>query len=245
MKIGIISDIHSNLAALEAVFAQLKDVDVIWSLGDLVGYAAQPNETINLMKSLTVPYVHIAGNHDLGAVSLISRQDFNNEGKIALHYTEEVLTRENRAYLTSLPSTCQPRKEILLVHGSPRDPVWEYLLTVDQASSCFNFFNQSICFFGHTHIPIIYVLAGNQAKKVAPKPGEVYTLNIAAERYLINPGSVGQPRDSIPEASFCIFDLENLTISWHRVSYDIKKTQAAIKQAGLPAMLANRLNYGL
>lgn len=245
VKIGIISDIHSNLAAFEAVLKQLADVKVIWSLGDVVGYTAEANETINQLKNLKIPYVHIAGNHDLGAVNLISRDDFNVEGKIALDFTERLLTRENRLYLLSLPQTCQPRKEILLVHASPRDPVWEYLLTTDQAAGCFQFFHHSLCFFGHTHVPVMYTYEQGQVKKISPKVGEVYHLNLAQQRYLINPGSVGQPRDSNPQASYCVFNLEKLTVTWRRVSYDIKKTQTAIKQAGLPLLLANRLSYGL
>lgn len=249
LKIGVISDIHSNLAALETVLVALQHskVEVIWSLGDLVGYAAQVNETIKLLRSLKIPYVHIAGNHDLGAVNLISHQDFNPDGRAALSYTEKVITRENHHFLTSLPKTFQPRSEVLLVHGCPRDPIWEYLLTIEQAESCFHYFNQSICFFGHTHQPVLYSLslASKQVKKVVPQTGTIYSLNLAEERYLINPGSVGQPRDGNPEASYCLFDLKSLTLSWQRVSYDIKKTQAAIKQAGLPLMLATRLSFGL
>ena len=249
LKIGVISDIHSNLAALEAVLNALNSakVDVTWSLGDLVGYAAQVNETIKLLRSLKILYVHVAGNHDLGAVSLISRQDFNPDGQVALNYTEKVLNRENHQFLTSLPKTFQPLPEVLLVHGCPRDPIWEYLLTIEQAESCFHYFNQNICFFGHTHLPVMYSLnlAHKQVKKVVPQAGVSYSLNIAAERYLINPGSVGQPRDGNPQASYCLFDLKSLTVSWQRVSYDIKRTQAAIKQAGLPLMLASRLTFGL
>lgn len=249
LKIGVISDVHSNLAAFEAVLNGLSKAraEVIWSLGDLVGYAAQVNESIQLLKSLKMPYVHIAGNHDLGAVGLISRQDFNSDGQAALNYTEKVLTRENHRFLSSLPKTFQPRPEVLLVHGCPRDPIWEYLLTIEQAESCFHYFNQSICFFGHTHLPVIYSLslASKQVKKVIPQTGTSYSLNLAEERYLINPGSVGQPRDGNPEASYCLFDLKSLTVTWQRASYDIKRTQAAIKQAGLPLMLATRLSFGL
>ncbi|MGB9797785.1 MAG: metallophosphoesterase family protein [bacterium] len=243
MRYGIISDIHSNLPALEVVITYLKnEVDAFLCLGDIVGYGAQPNECCDIIRELRP--ICVAGNHDWGAVEKISLHHFNPYAEEALIWTRENLKGENRDFLASLPKI-EENSLFTLVHGSLRDPIEEYLLSTPQARDSFSLLTNRILFFGHTHIPTLFLQKEGQISvSVRVLSGGERIKIKEGFRYLINPGSVGQPRDNIPLASFAIYDSERSEVEIRRLEYKIEEAQRRIISAGLPLILAERLSFG-
>ena len=243
MRIAVISDIHANLHALDAVLAQLDDAqpDEIWNLGDTVGYGPRPNECCAAAQQRAV--ISLVGNHDLAALGSdnVAVEDFNPEAAAAAAWTSQALTPESRAFLEALGPTAS-REGAELYHGSPRDPVWEYVLTVEAAQAALNVTEAPIVLVGHSHVPLALQAEGDGVHGGLARAGT--ELDLSAGRWLINPGSVGQPRDGDPRAAYCLLDLEEGSASFKRVPYPIEATQAEMKEHGLPAALAERLSYG-
>ena len=241
MRFGVISDIHGNLEALEAVLVFLKKerIDEVFCLGDTVGYGANPNECIDLLKATTDR--NIAGNHDWAAVGLTDISRFNRFARAAITWTAQVLTEASKEFLRGLPLTLV-KGEFLFVHGTPSSPAsWGYLFDTGDARREFSAFSEKVCFIGHSHTPLIF----------AQRPGGfVYKLDFldhCLEReyqYIINVGSVGQPRDLHPDAAFGICDTVKQRFTLTRVPYDIKTAQEKILKAGLPPILAERIEVG-
>lgn len=241
MRILIISDIHANLTALDAVLASAGDVDGIWCLGDLVGYGPDPNECISRLHDRN-NFSCIMGNHDAAAMELIDTQSFNLEARRAIEITQHALSDASRAYLSSLPEKLT-FGQVTLSHGSPRHPVWEYLLDAHTALINFDYFKTDFCFVGHTHLPVQYSLhdGWDSVRLSVPRPEQVISLG---PRAILNPGSVGQPRDRNPRASFAIFDPDRNTWTNHRVVYDISSVQERMETLGMPARHIQRLAAG-
>lgn len=243
MRIAIIADIHANFVALETVLEHAGSYDALWCLGDTVGYGPQPNECVARVQSADVVLV---GNHDLGCLGTIPLTNFNREARIANEWNGKQLSQEHRAWLHHLKAMQQVNEQVTVAHGSPRDPVWEYLLDTESASLSFDCFDTQLCFVGHTHQPLIFTadVTGRQCK--ASIPTERTPLQLEADRrYIINPGSVGQPRDGDSRAAYAIYDTEKATVTFRRTAYNIKRTQTMMLQHGLPEILAARLSFGL
>ncbi|HUS14350.1 MAG TPA: metallophosphoesterase family protein [Chloroflexia bacterium] len=246
MRIGIISDIHANLVAFETVLAALRDAGAterIWCIGDMVGYGPHPNECLDLLRSHD--HICVPGNHDYGLLGKTDIQNFNGDARFALEWTAGVLTADNRAYLDALPLRWLPDPErFTVVHASPRDPIWEYLLDTGAAGECFPYFDTPYCLVGHTHVPVVFrqTQTDGPVKLAQPEPGEQVQLGQA--RLIMNPGSVGQPRDGNPQAAFAILDQEAGTLEFRRLDYAIATTQAAMRALNFPKRLISRLDYG-
>jgi len=241
MKTLLISDIHANLTALEAVLADAGSFDAAWCLGDLVGYGPDPNECVERVAAL--PNLQcVMGNHDAAALRRIEIDAFNPEARAALLWTQQRLSPANIAFLSQLPEMITV-DQITLAHGSPRQPIWEYLLDTRTATVNFDYFDTLYCFVGHTHLPVIYYLPDDQrmAHLIVPENTTQVTL---APRAIINPGSVGQPRDRDPRAAYALLDMDDYTWAWHRVAYDIARVQERMRQAELPERHIVRLSAG-
>jgi len=240
-QIAVISDIHGNVQALRAVLQSIEErgIPTIICLGDVVGYGANPNECIDLLKERDIPT--IAGNHDHAAVGMVDITFFNEIAKKAVHWTREVLTEENAAWLKERPYTHELAPDYFFVHASPVDPpAWSYVLTFGEARNCFDAFGNPFCFIGHSHQPAIVEKSGRDLS--CP---EGYSVAVKEKcRYLVNVGSVGQPRDRNPAACYVHADLETNQIHFVRVPYDIQSAQEAILTNKLPEELAERLGYG-
>ncbi len=245
MRCLVLSDIHSNLEALEAVVRDAGPVDQVWCLGDVVGYGPEPNACVQLLRSLSARA--IAGNHDWATLGKLDLQDFNPDARDANLWNRKQLTPENLAYLDALPEMLE-EPPFTLAHGSPRHPIWEYIIYNSTARANFDFFDTPYCFVGHTHTPIIFRLGQTDdgtstvCEQIAPTPGEPFQLG--PQRTILNPGSVGQPRDGDPRASYVVLDREALTAEYRRVEYPIEKTQAKMMEHDLPMRLVLRLKYG-
>lgn len=240
MLLAILSDIHANLEALETVLGDLdrRKPDATVCLGDFVGYGASPNPCVEL----TRPRIEAAviGNHDHAAIGLTSLEGFNHEAARAARWTAEQLNPETLAYLEQLPMQVDWRGT-RLVHASPLEPEqWHYVLSPAEAEFEMTGYAQSICFIGHSHYPGTFVSQGERTvytrqSRIAIEPGR---------RYLVNVGSVGQPRDGDPRAAYLLWDDEGASLEHVRLDYDIEASGARIRQAGLPAFLAERLRWG-
>jgi diadenosine tetraphosphatase ApaH/serine/threonine PP2A family protein phosphatase len=245
MRILVLSDIHSNLEALQSVLADAGPIDEIWCLGDVVGYGPDPNACVELLRSRA--HVCIAGNHDWATLGKLDLRDFNPDAREANLWNRKQLTPENLAYLDALPETVV-RGAFTLTHGSPRHPIWEYIIYASTAEVNFQHFNTPYCFAGHTHTPVIFRLHGGpnetETKTEALPPALNEGMALRGERLIINPGSVGQPRDGDPRASYALLDDEAMTIEHRRVAYPLEKTQAKMMERGLPLRLVLRLAYG-
>ncbi|MGQ0608328.1 MAG: metallophosphoesterase family protein [Chloroflexota bacterium] len=242
MRIAVLSDVHANLPALEAVRADLADVDQVWVLGDIVGYGPQPNEVIATLQEMGARSV--LGNHDGAAIGTVDVAYFNPDARKAIEWTAGVIDGNARAYLATLPEVRRDG-ELTAVHGSPRDPIWEYITSSEIAAVNFNSFETHLCLFGHTHLPVAYRLVDGAVEAVPGLPGDVVALD--GGRALLNPGSVGQPRDGLPDAAYAVLDVTagaTGTIAFHRVRYEVDQTQRLMREVGLPARLAERLSYG-
>lgn len=249
MKVGILSDIHGNYPALQRILEFLnKKVDELWCLGDVVGYGPFPEECVESSSSFSLL---IGGNHDFGVAGKVDLSDFSYEAAIACAWTRKVISLKARDFLSSLESSASPREDILLVHGSPRDPIWEYIFADFIAQENFLFLKEDrpevkVVFCGHTHVPFIFELEeeSDSLNFINFLEGEKILLR-KNSLYLINSGSVGQPRDRDKRASFLIFDLDELAVTLHRLSYPIEITQRKMEKEGLPPSLIYRLSYGI
>lgn len=246
MKIVIISDIHSNYDALLEFENRLKNIkfDEIWCLGDVVGYNAEPNECIEWVKKNS-KYI-LMGNHDYAILNREEKFLFNEYARRAIEWTEKKLSFENKIFLGTFKISLKVN-EIFLVHSSPSSPLkWEYITGVEEALYNFNFFEEKICFLGHTHIPIIFELKDEKLNVIYPECKEekfLYVLDKDA-KYIINPGSIGQPRDGDPRLSFCVFDRKNYTIEFFRFEYNVEEAARKIFETDLPHFLGERLFVG-
>ena len=241
MRILVFSDIHGNLTALEAALAEAGEIDAAWCLGDLVGYGPNPNECIARIRGL--PDLQcIIGNHDAAALDLIDSDTFNPEARAAILWTRKVLTDSSWNFLNNLPEKLE-LDGVTLAHGSPRHPVWEYLLDTRTATLNFDFFTTPLCFVGHTHLPVVYTMHTDNhlAHLNIPEPNQKLVL---PTRAIVNPGSVGQPRDRDPRAAFAIFEPETNTWDYRGVAYDIGEVQARMQGLGLPERHIHRLAAG-
>jgi diadenosine tetraphosphatase ApaH/serine/threonine PP2A family protein phosphatase len=241
MRCLVLSDIHSNLEAFETVLDHAGAVDQIWCLGDVVGYGPDPNGCVELLRSR--PHRCIAGNHDWATLGKLDLQDFNPDAREANLWNRKQLTPGNLAYLEGLPESLV-EGQFTLIHGSPRHPIWEYIIYASTAETNFEHFETPYCLVGHTHSPVVFRASedGRRVKEIQPPLGE--PLALGPERLILNPGSVGQPRDGDPRASYAILDDEAMTIEYHRVSYPVEETQHKMIEHGLPARLVLRLGYG-
>ncbi|MEO6095350.1 MAG: metallophosphoesterase family protein [Fibrobacteria bacterium] len=242
MKYGIYSDIHGNLEALQRVLESMKHLGVEKRvcLGDIVGYGPFPNECVELVAQNSD--ITILGNHDSVAIGRESAEGWNNyNAQMAIEWTSKVLTPASVEFFSKLPYMVS-EAPLLFVHASPWSPAdWKYVSSLDDAVDAFSFFTEKICFIGHTHWPIIVIMDGEQSFKVSESLSYKLAPN---QRILVNDGSVGQPRDRNPLASWCLCDTETMNVEIIRVAYDIGKTQEAMKKNGFADFLVNRLSEG-
>jgi predicted phosphodiesterase len=240
MRVAVISDVHANYHALEAVLQEIdaEGVDSIWCLGDTVGYGPRPNECCDAVRSRSAH--SLVGNHDLVVLGKLSIDDFNGDAGEAAIWTSEALTPESRAFLGEL----RPSGDVAgvdLFHASARDPVWEYVLTEEAARGTFELSGAPLVLVGHSHVALALSEQGDRVTGgVAPAGSEVEL----AGRWLLNPGSVGQPRDGDPRAAWLLLDFDRRFAAYRRVPYSIERTQAEMRALGLPEPLAARLERG-
>jgi predicted phosphodiesterase len=246
MRYLVVSDIHANVHALEAVLAAAPrvDWDALVVLGDLVGYGADPNAVVERIRALE-PMAIVRGNHDKVACGLASGDDFNTIARIAASWTQRALTADNLAYLRALPvGPLFVGDALEICHGTPQDED-EYVFDPDDALDALESSGRPVCFFGHTHLPMIYTRSADAFDMKAISGSAVFETDLARDlRYLVNPGSVGQPRDGDPRAAFALFDADRLRVDVRRVPYPLAPAQEAILAAGLPRHLATRLAVG-
>ncbi len=241
-KILLVSDIHSNLSALNTVVedAQVNGAfDAVWSMGDAIGYGPRPNECIERLIELNA--VSVVGNHELAAVGQISTDDFNPYARAAAEWTASVLSAKSRRFIDQL-ERYRTKGRFTLVHGSPRNPVWEYIIDHRVALSNLSSLETPVCLHGHTHLPAAIGFIDGLAAEGNSMPGAPTSL--AAGQWFMNPGSVGQPRDGDPRAAYALLDTDSLTVEFFRVEYDIEKTQREMEAAALPDVLIRRLSIG-
>jgi predicted phosphodiesterase len=250
MRILVVSDIHANLPALDACTAIFPDHDVVWNLGDVVGYGANPNEVI--ARSQELGSVFVRGNHDKACSGISDLADFNSIAALAAYWTQQTLTPEHLEWLRGLPQgpiKPEPELDLVCVHGSPLDED-EYVINVHDAAEPLVHTAASCTFFGHTHLQGGFANHVSEVVDLRPEyfwPNKVEKSELQLQdgvTYMINPGSVGQPRDGDPRAAFLLYDTENATIVFYRVPYNISAAQKKILEAGLPARLGSRLAEG-
>jgi len=244
MRAAIIADIHANLAAFTSVLDDIEcrgGVDEVWCLGDIVGYGPDPHQCIELLRRQD--HVSVAGNHDWAATSKISTSDFNSEAAAACRWTERQLTSEDIDYLDNLPLVVE-RGDFTLVHGSPREPIWEYILSAECAKENLAYFKSQFCLVGHSHVPFVfeYNEAGVYSLNEFPADSSIV---LGRRRLIVNPGGLGQPRDGDPRASYAIYDSDADSVIHYRIPYDIGATQARMMEHGLPSRLVFRLYHGM
>jgi predicted phosphodiesterase len=243
MRYLVISDIHANQPAFSSVLSDAGSFDFVWCLGDVVGYGPNPNECIEQLREL--PHFSLAGNHDWAALGKLDLTSFNSDARTASLWTQSELTTASRLYLESL-ATNDVKGDFTLAHASPRQPVWEYVLDPLIARRNFAYFDTPYCLVGHTHIPVLFVQEDDHQSGcrtlVPPFPGPI-SLETGG-RFILNPGSVGQPRDGNPFASYAILDTERMTWEHHRVPYPIEITQERMRARNLPPRLIERLEFG-
>ncbi len=242
MRVLIISDIHANMTALEAVLADAGTVDETWCLGDVVGYGPDPNAVVDRLRSLP-KLTCLLGNHDVAVLGQMNFAVFNSDAKRSLYWQQKAISDESLNYLRSLPQDVVETEKSTLAHGSPRDPVWEYVLNTLTARLNFDVFETPYCFVGHSHIQCYFQmdLQRDRVSLELPPPNQVVNLT---PRAILNPGSVGQPRDRDPRSAYAFFDPEAETWEPRRVAYDFQAVQKRIRDAGLPDKHAARLAEG-
>jgi predicted phosphodiesterase len=242
VKIAVLSDVHGNLPAFRAVMEDIRKegVDQIWCLGDLVGYGAQPDECVALAAETCD--LCLIGNHDLVVIDKIDIADFSMNAAVAANWTREHIGKEAVDYLSRLEPQDTSRP-VGLYHASPRDPVWEYVLSTMLADACINVMEPRVGAVGHSHVALYFARFDNRPTQGEAAPDGT-ELDLSGGRWLINPGGVGQPRDGDPRAAWLVLDLANWRARWRRVQYDIDEAAKAIHAAGLPAALGDRLYHG-
>ena len=240
MRVAVFSDIHANLVALDAVLEAVGSVDAVWHLGDVVGYGPEPDEVVARLAAIGA--IGVAGNHDRAALGGPEIEWFNPDARRAMEWTRARIAEPTRRWLGALPVT-RVEGGITLVHGSPRDPVWEYVTSVPVARANLAVLETPIGLHGHTHLPMAWADRDGRIEAIAPGPGSSFRLD--GRPALLNPGSVGQPRDGDPRASWLEIDTDGGLATWHRVGYDVVAVRAAIHDVGLPAWLGERLLVGL
>jgi predicted phosphodiesterase len=245
MRVAVLSDIHANLRALDAVLAKAGRVDAIWHLGDVVGYGPDPDAVVDRLRERGA--LGVRGNHDLAATGDEVIREFNQDARAAMDWTCRVIGRETRDWLAGLPERLT-LDGFSLVHGSQRDPTWEYILSASIAAENLALTTTEWGLFGHTHLPWAWLgregvePARGRLESVEPRPGDM--VRLAGRRALLNPGSVGQPRDGNPDASALVLDTDRAEAGWIRARYDVAATQRAMHAAGLPARGIARLAQG-
>jgi len=242
MRVLVISDIHANYTALETVLKDAGPVDENWCLGDLVGYGPDPNAVIEQVRELT-HLTCIMGNHDMAIIGKMAFESFNGDAHRSLVWTEKVLTADNMNFLRSLPQSTKVRGEVTLAHGSPRDPLWEYVLNTLTARLNFDHFDTPFCFIGHSHIQCMFRLDEENDRVTLESVKVNHPITLTA-RMMVNPGSVGQPRDRDPRAAYAIYDTETRQWESRRVEYNVSEVQQRLREAGLPEKHAVRLAEG-
>jgi diadenosine tetraphosphatase ApaH/serine/threonine PP2A family protein phosphatase len=245
LRVAVISDIHSNRHALEAVLAAVDEagVEQVWCLGDMVGYGADPDACTALVRERCSTC--LVGNHDLAVLGALDIKTFSEAASAAVEWTRENVSEETLDFLGGLdPAASQGG--IGLFHASPRDPVWEYVLSTDQAESGLEAQQERVGLMGHSHIALFFVrpLDARPGHTEGAQADDGVEIELAEGEWLLNPGSVGQPRDGDPRAAWLELDTEAWTAIWHRVPYDLEAAAAAIRAAGLPPSLAERLEVG-
>ena len=240
MRVVVLSDVHGNLPALEAVLESAEDdeAEELWCLGDLVGYNADPEACTTIVVKLAD--ICLAGNHDLVVNGSVDIGVFAHDAAVAAKWSQQVLSERALEQLRTL-SPSGERNDVELYHASPRDPVWEYVIDPRTAQSCLELVRHDLTLIGHSHVPLAYRQGEHTASGGYSEPG---TLDLAGGRWLLNPGSVGQPRDGDPRAAYMVLDTTAGTATWKRIEYDIERAQQAIVEAGLPGSLAWRLGEG-
>jgi len=246
VRIAAISDIHANLPALESVFGAIDsaEVDEIWCLGDTIGYGAEPDECADLVRERCA--VCLVGNHDLAVLGALDIASFSEAAATAVTWTGEHVAERTLAMLRELEPAGE-REGIALFHASPRDAVWEYVLSAEQAEAGLDALDARIALIGHSHVSLFFVrpTGEEQGEEIrGAQSSDDTLLDLAAGQWLINPGSVGQPRDGDPRAAWLELDTEEPNARFHRVDYDVERAAAAISAAGLPRRLADRLRVG-
>lgn len=246
MRIAIVSDIHANLSAFRAILAHAAEggtVDAIWCLGDTVGYGPQPNECIDLLREFD--HVAVAGNHDLAACGKMSVEMFNDAAATAARWTTTQLTPQSRTYLEELPLVAR-EGDFTLVHGSLRDPEWEYLLSTTQARAQFDLQETRYSIVGHSHLAF-FCTEEAVAPMTLDRTQDGDSVQLDEQRLILNPGGAGQPRDGDPRAGYALYDDDDdaRSVTFARVEYDIEATQSAMREAELPIWLIERLSDGL
>jgi len=242
MRVAVLSDIHGNLHALRAVLDAVaaEEVDALWCLGDLVGYGPRPNECCAEVERAA--QLCLVGNHDLGVLGRIPLAEFSDDAAAAARWSQSVLSPEASAFLERLQSLAAA-EDVELFHASPRDPVWEYVLSDEVALAAFRLTSAPVVLVGHSHVALAFVLEdGTVDGAVVPGGAEI---DLADGRFILNPGSVGQPRDGDPRAAYLVLDLEARRALHRRVAYPIERTQEEIRERGLPEALADRLAHGV
>lgn len=245
MRALVVSDLHANIEALRSVLARVrrKKFDTVICLGDFVGYGPHPNQVLETMRTLRARKVFIRGNHDRVAAGLDDAQGFNQAARVSALWTQEHLSPSNRRFLRDLTIGPLLHREALLCHGSPYDED-EYVFNIHHAAQVLALYKAPFILFGHTHLPSVFSIdAEMNVSGFAVRDEAIVRLDPDL-RYLINPGSVGQPRDRNPNAACIILDTDKRSVQFFRTAYDIGKTQSAIHKAGLPEVLASRLTYG-
>ncbi len=242
MRILVMSDIHANYTALTAVLKEAGEVDETWCLGDLVGYGPDPNAVVEEMRDIK-NLICLLGNHDVAAIGKMPLETFNGDARKSLMHHEKVLSASNLDYLNSLPSKTKVRGEATMAHGSPRDPLWEYILNTLSARLNFEHFDTPWCFVGHSHIQCMFALDEKNDRVTLEQVKPDITIQLHP-KLILNPGSVGQPRDRDPRAAFAIYDTEARTWTPRRAEYNIAEVQERIRAAGLPEKHAARIAEG-
>lgn len=242
MRVAVVSDIHGNRHALDAVLDAVEEAraDELWCLGDLVGYGADPDACVALIRRYAT--VSLVGNHDLAVRGDLPLDQFSRGAELAVRWTREQISRESLDYLAGL----EPQKldeAVGLYHASPRDPVWEYVLSPLQAELCFDVLQHRIACIGHSHIALAYSRGAGMPASGEKRPDGTL-LDLSEGEWLLNPGSVGQPRDGDPRAAWLLLDTDAWTAAYHRTRYDVAGAAAAIHAARLPGSLAERLTHG-
>ncbi|MDX6638189.1 MAG: hypothetical protein QOJ01_1700 [Solirubrobacterales bacterium] len=244
MRLGILSDIHSNLPALEAVLedADTEGLDELWCLGDVVGYGAEPDACTRVVEETCD--VCLVGNHDMAVLGALDIEAFSPTAAAAVEWTREVVAKRTLEYLGDREPMDEAR-EVALYHASPRDPIWEYVLWPDQAEECIDLQASRVSLVGHSHVALFFLAPSAEGAQVRGAQAAAGTrLDLSDGRWLVNPGSVGQPRDRDPRAAWLELDTGSWTAVYHRVAYDIDRAAEAIAATDLPEHLASRLYIG-